>query len=137
MAAENRGRYHERPIATLGLELVDSDLISEAGSGWTKTLIYGHETDEHQNPREIKVFNRPFSEGFLVRWDREGSTPESPHMTNRQTLYSSARSRLVSRRGWRTAVVQNIGWARVCGPSGRSCSKLRGGGRLTGSLCGD
>jgi hypothetical protein len=38
MAAENRGRYHGRPIATLGLELVDSDLISEAGSGWTKTM---------------------------------------------------------------------------------------------------
>jgi hypothetical protein len=38
MAAENRGRYHERPIATLGLESVDSDLISEAGSGWTNAM---------------------------------------------------------------------------------------------------
>ena len=34
---------------------------------WLKTIIYGHEADEYQNPRKIRVFPRPFAEGFLAR----------------------------------------------------------------------
>jgi hypothetical protein len=41
---------------------------------WAETIIYGHGSDDHQNPRKIRVFNRPFPEGFLARRDRECRT---------------------------------------------------------------
>jgi len=39
---------------------------------WLETIIYGHGSDEHQNPRKIRVFNGHSRRGFLARGDREG-----------------------------------------------------------------
>jgi hypothetical protein len=67
-----------RRLPVARLHLVEYlELISELHQGVAAAsvrnyIVYGHGSDENQNPRKIKIFEKPFPEGFLARKDNAG-----------------------------------------------------------------
>ena len=78
---------------------------------WLETIIYGHGSDEHQNPCKIRVFHSRFREGFwpgaIVRAGLYARVS-----THQQTLplQLAAMRNYVAKQGWTTVLeIQDVG----------------------------
>jgi hypothetical protein len=73
--------------------------------------------------------------GFLARGIVRAGIYARVWTHDQQTLplQLAAMRDYVAKRGWKTALeIQHVRRAQACGPSGRSCSRLRGGESLIG-----
>ena len=81
-------------------------------------------SDEHRNPCKIRVFNKPFQQGFLARGILKAGLYARVSTHDQQTLplQLAAMRDYVAERGWKTVLeIQDVARAQACGPSERSC----------------
>jgi hypothetical protein len=77
-----------------------------------KLIVYGHASDEHRNPRKIRVFNKPFQKAFLARGILRAGLYARVSTHDQQTLplQLAAMRNYVAKQGWKTALeIQDVG----------------------------